>query len=173
MSTRKMVLGWDLDTRNLTIHLMARHHQRLLDILNDIPWTRKRISVNTWHKVLGELHSMSLALPGSRGLYSALQVRFKSDKKCIRLTTMVHDFLDDFRWIAATLHSCPTRIYEVVPTSPVIVCSTDASGLGMGGSYFIPKPWSTPQWPDYQPYLWHQPYKQWIQDALVTFTNPQ
>ena len=116
---------------------------------------------------------MPLALPGSRGLHSALQVRFKSGKKRIRLTTMVHDFLDNFRWIAATLHNCPTQIYKVVPTSPVTVGSTDASGLGMGGTYFLPTPWSTPHWPDYQPYLWCHPYEQWIQDALVTFTNPQ
>ena len=64
MSTKKMVLGWDIDIQGLTMHLTKRCHQHLLDILNDIPWTRKSISVNTWHKVLGELQSMSLALPG-------------------------------------------------------------------------------------------------------------
>ena len=85
---------------------------------------------------------------------------------------MVHDFLDDFWWIAGTLHDCPTHIHKVVPTSPVIVGSTNASGLGMGGAYFIPAPWSTPERPDYHPYLWHQPYKQWTQDALLTFSKP-
>ena len=84
---------------------------------------------------------------------------------------MLHDFLDDFWWIAGALHNCPTSIYEVVPTSPVIVGSTDALGLGMGGTYFIPTPWLTPERPDYCPYLWHQPHKQWTQDALITFTN--
>ena len=116
---------------------------------------------------------MSLALPRSRGLCSALQVCFKSDKKQICLTTVVNDFLDDFWWIAVTLHNCLTCVYEVAPTSPVIVDSTDAPGLGMGGTYFVPTPWSIPQRPDYHPCLWRQPYKQWIQDTLITFTNPQ
>ena len=173
MSTKKMVLGWDIDTKNLAIHLTERHHQCLLDVLNNIPQTRKHISVNMWHKVLGELRSMSLALPGSRGLCNAPQVCFKSNKKCIHLTTMVHNFLDIFWWIAGTLHTHPTYICKVVPASPVIVGSTDASGLGMGGTYFIPTSWSTPHPPNYCVYLWHQPYKQWTQDALITFTNPQ
>ena len=116
---------------------------------------------------------MSLALPGSKELYSALQICFKSDKKHICLTTMVHNFLDNFWRITRTLHNCPTRVYVVVPTSPAMVGSTDGSGLGMSGTYFIPTPWLTPERPDYYPYLWRQPYKQWIPDALLTFTNPQ
>ena len=151
-STRKTVLGWDINTCQLTIHLTKRHHQHLLDILNDILWTQKRISVDTWHKVLGEVQSMLLALPGSRGLYSTLQVHFKSDKKHIHLTTMVHDFLDNFWWITRSLHNRPTCVYEVVPASPMIVASTDALGLGMGGTYFIPTPWSTTERPNYYPY---------------------
>ena len=45
------------------------------------------------------------------------------------------------------------RASEVVPTSPLIVGFTDASGLGMGGTYFIPTPWLTPEKPNYYPYL--------------------
>ena len=64
-------------------HLTKRHHQRLLDILNNIPWTWKWILVNTWHKALGELQSMSLALPGSWGLCSALhQVQQEMHPSC-------------------------------------------------------------------------------------------
>ena len=59
MSTKKTVLGWELNTRTLTIHLTAQHHQHLLDILNDLPWTQKRISVNAWQKVLRELCCLS------------------------------------------------------------------------------------------------------------------
>ena len=73
MSTKKMVPDWDIDTQKLTARLTERHHQCLLDILNAIPWTQKHVSINTWHKALGELRSMSLALPGSGGLCSALQ----------------------------------------------------------------------------------------------------
>ena len=111
-----MVLGWDVDTCQLAVHLTKRRHQHLLDILNDIPRTLKRISVNTWHKaLLAELKSR-------RGLCSASQVCFKSAKKRIRSTMMVHNFLDDFWWIAKTDTVVPHEsICEVVPTSPVMV----------------------------------------------------
>ena len=46
MSTKKTVPGWEIDTRTLTVHLTARHHQRLLDILNNLPRTQKLMSVN-------------------------------------------------------------------------------------------------------------------------------
>jgi hypothetical protein len=172
MTTQKTILGWEFDSVNMTIHLSKRRQKRLHDILADLPKAKKRVSVKTWHKVLGELRSMTLALPGSRGLYSALQVRFKTDKKRIRLTRMVHDFLDDFRWIAATLEARPTRIYETVPTSPQIVGTTDASGIGMGGVFFVPTPWSTPQFPDYFPFLWRAEFPDEIRQRLITHNNP-
>ena len=172
MSTKKTILGWEFDTVNMTIHLSKRRRQRLQDILAELPHDKKRVSIKTWHKVLGELRSMTLALPGSRGLYSALQVRFKADKKRIRLTRMVHDFLDDFRWIAQTLDSRPTRIYETVPTAPQIVGTTDALGIGMGGVFFVPTPWSTPRFPDYYPYLWRAEFPIEIQQRLLTYENP-
>jgi len=173
MDTKKTILGWEFDTVEMTIHLSARRRQRLHDILAELPRTRKRMPIKAWHKVLGELRSMSLALPGSRGLFSALQVRFKTDQTRIRLTRMVHDFLDDFRYVASTLDDRPTRIYEVVPTSPHIVGTTDASGIGMGGVFFLPAPWATPNHPDYFPYMWRSEFPPSVQQQLLTFDNPK
>ena len=172
MATKKTILGWDFDTVHMTVHLSTRRLQRLHDILEELPATRKRLSIKTWHKVLGELRSMAMALPGCRGLFSALQVRFREDKKRIRLTKMVHDFLEDFRWIASTLDTRPTRIYELVPTSPHIIGTTDASGVGMGGTFFIPTPWSTPLNPDYYPFVWRATFPDTIQQRLITLDNP-
>jgi hypothetical protein len=44
----------------------------------------------------------------------------------------VFDQLDDFRWLASTLTSRPTRWGEVVDFHPVYHGAVDASGVGMG-----------------------------------------
>ena len=120
------------NTTNLTMCLTEQRHQGLLDILSNIPKTQKCVSVNTQHKVLGELQSMSLALLGSGLSCSALHVQFKSDKKCVCLTNVVHNFPDNFWWMADTPHNCPAWICELAPTSPIAVSSTEACGVGMG-----------------------------------------
>ena len=53
--TRKVVLGWIIDTVQATIELPPRRLQRLQDILVSLPRTKKRIAVRQWHKILGEL----------------------------------------------------------------------------------------------------------------------
>jgi hypothetical protein len=97
-STRKAVLGWVLDTIEKTLELPAHRIDRLQEILDSILPSHKRVSVQKWHMVLGELRSMSLALPGTRGLFSVLQeaLRHKSHNgKRLRLRRPVRDFLDE------------------------------------------------------------------------------
>jgi hypothetical protein len=173
MCTTKEILGWVIDSCNMTIHLKPRRLARLREILDAFPRTRKRASIKTWQKVLGELRSMAAALPGSKGLFSALQYRFKKDAKRIRLTTMVHDFLDDFRYITQHLATRPMRIYELVPGDPSVIGATDASGLGMGGVFFVPTPQSTPDAPAYHSYLWRLAFPESVRQQLLTETNPE
>jgi hypothetical protein len=71
--TRKLILGWILDTLRMTIEMPQRRVDRLREILDSIPPDQKRTTIKKWHKLLGELRSMSLALPGARGLFSMLQ----------------------------------------------------------------------------------------------------
>ena len=81
-------------------------------ILASIPRSQKRVSVLKWQSVLGELRSMSIAIPGSRGLFSLLQevLRYHEPNSRIRLSRGVHDCLDDFRWLADDLASRLTRL---------------------------------------------------------------
>jgi hypothetical protein len=72
-STIELVLGWILDTESFAIHLPPHHVERLWEILDEIPPTQHQISIKKWHKVLGELCSMSLALPGLRNIFSTRQ----------------------------------------------------------------------------------------------------
>ena len=79
---------------------------------------------------------MSIAIPGSRGLFCLLQdaLRHHEPASLIRLFLGVHDRLNDFRWLADDLASRPTRLYEVVPRPhPELLGAQDACGIGMGG----------------------------------------
>ena len=51
--TCKTVLGWVIDTVQMTIELPEHRVQRLGEILVSIPSTQKRIGVKKWHKILG------------------------------------------------------------------------------------------------------------------------
>eukprot|EP00980_Cylindrotheca_fusiformis_P013602 scaffold3499_cov103-Cylindrotheca_fusiformis.AAC.1 len=128
-STCKKVLGWIIDTVAQTITLPERRLHRLAELLGSIPPTQRRLSLEKWYKLLGELRSMSIALPGSRGLFSHLQAALKTRERNtrLRLTPGFHAALDDFRWIHQHLSERPTRLQELVPTTPSVVGTHDAS----------------------------------------------
>jgi hypothetical protein len=176
-ATRKLILGWIIDTIQMTLELPPHRKERLQAILDDIPSTQRRISVKKWQQVLGEIRSMAIAIPGSRGLFSLLQeaLRHQTDGR-IRLSKGVHDTLDDFRWLAADLASRPTRLYEIVPQpDPELLGAQDACGVGMGGVWF-PTTTNLHERNDtncHGPLLWRAPFDKDISADLVTYANPQ
>jgi hypothetical protein len=150
-STRHIILGWLVDTVRLTIELPPHRVERLLAILASIAPTQKRIQVVKWHKLLGELRSMLLGLPGAKGLFSVLQetLRHQTDNR-VRLSRAVHAFLNDFRWLAQDLTSRPTRLAEILPQEPAAVGAVDAAGAGMGGVWYV-EPETPIRLSDHQP----------------------
>jgi hypothetical protein len=173
-STVKLVLGWIIDTVNLTIQLPPHRVERLWEILNSIPRDQKRTSVKKWHKVLGELRSMSIALPGSRHMFGRLQNALSlKDGGRVALKKGVHQALDDFRWLAQDLEERPTRIAELVPLSPIAEGHHDASGAGAGGVWF-PGQQANPRlgYEPNVPILWRLQWPQFITDAIVSSDNP-
>jgi hypothetical protein len=131
-ATLKAVLRWVLDTVEKTLELPAHRIERLQEILDSILPSHKLVSVQKWHNVLGELRSMSLALPGTRGLLLILQEALQhriSDGKRLRLRRPVHDFLDNFRWITKEVGSRPTSIDEIIAQPPATFGATDSSGI--------------------------------------------
>jgi hypothetical protein len=186
--TRKTILGFVVDTISMTLELPARRQQRLSDILAQILPSQKRLSLRTWHQLLGELRSMAIAIPGARGLFSALQAAIHSKAHGrLRLTPSFHSAIDDFRWLEYSLRSRPTRLYELVPAQPSLIGSHDASGLGAGGVWF-PSPGTTPRNVVVQilrdsslvtqplsstsPVLWRLPFPDNVHRDLVSFSNP-
>ena len=171
--TIKNVLGWIIDTVAMTIHLPQHRAERLAEILSSIPITQKRTSVKKWHKVLGELRSMALALPGARHLFSHMQHALSNKIKArVMLNKGVHDALEDFRWILADLKRRPTRIAELVPLLASAEGHHDASGKGAGGVWFPAKHLVPRVGYKNQPVLWRLKWPQHIIDQLVTTENP-
>ena len=94
--TLKVILGWLIDSINQTIQLPKHRSDRLVAILESLDG-RKRVCTSEWHKVIGELRSMALAVPGARGLFSALQTGFqqKEAKHRVRIDRNMRIQLDD------------------------------------------------------------------------------
>ena len=140
-----MMLGWIIDTVSMTMHLLPHRAKRLAEILASIPVTQKRTSVRKWHKVLGELRSMSLALPGARHMFSHMQHALQTKLKTrVSLRKGVHDALNDFRWMLKNIQERPTRIAELVPLLSSAEGHHDASAAGAGGIWF-PAPHLAPR----------------------------
>jgi hypothetical protein len=173
--TTHTILGWDVDTRKKTIALPQHRIDRLYEILDSIPPHQKRIGVTKWHKVLGELRSMSIALPGSRGLFSHLQAALnRRVGHRVPLTMEVHQALADFRWIVNNIAERPTRIAELVPLLPSALGYHDASGMGAGGVWF-PAGHLVPRSKQgtLQPLLWRYQWPAEITQRLITSDNPR
>ena len=186
--TRKKILGMIIDTVSMTLELPPRRQQRLSALLDSIHPRQKRLSLNAWHRLLGELRSMSIALPGARGLFSAMQAAIRTHASGrLRLDRGFHDAIEDFRWLSDSMRDRPTRLQELVPTQPTLLGAHDASGRGAGGVWF-PSPEAVcrdvtthtlrqgalirqsidPR----APVLWRVPFDSTIQDRLISFANP-
>ncbi|KAL3817629.1 hypothetical protein ACHAXA_011717 [Cyclostephanos tholiformis] len=172
--TIKQVLGWIIDLVDMTIALPPHHAAHLLEVLDSFPPTQKRTSPTQWHAALGELRSMALALPGARNIFSLMQNALSTQSKNrIALGKGVHDALNDFHWMQASISSQPTRIAELVPLPPVAAGHHDASGKGAGGIWFqgtqlTPRVGYTSSFP----LVWQHEWPPHITSRLVTDTNP-
>ena len=172
--TLKLILGWIIDTINMTIQLPQHRVDRLAEILNSIPATQRRTSVKKWYSILGELRSMALALPGSRNIFSTMQHALTNKAKGrIALKKEVHNALEDFRWMHNNIATRPTRIAELIPLLPAAEGHHDASGIGAGGVWFlgdniIPREGYVRE----KPILWRYKWPQYIVDRLITDHNP-
>ena len=182
--TCKTILGWILDTQSMTLSLPPRRMTRLAKILASIPLTQKRTTINRWHQILGELRSMSLAIPGSRGLFSHMQEALRHreghphrGKPRLSLHAGVHDALQHFRLLHHDLTRRPTRLYELVPLPPTVIGAHDASGRGMGGVLLpgptaISRSWDNHEPSGSHPVIWRATFPPDITASLVSWENP-
>jgi len=71
-STRKQLLGWDIDTITMSLTLPAHRFASLTSLLDSI-LAKKRVSRRTWRRLLGSLRSTTPAIYGATHLFSILQ----------------------------------------------------------------------------------------------------
>jgi hypothetical protein len=119
-SAQKLVLGWVLDTIRMSLELLGCHIDHLRELLDSIPPEQNRTTMKKGHKLLGGLHSMAVALPGAKGLFSLLQeaLRHQADWQ-IWLNSGIHDCLKEFL-MAVYRHSglpyLPIQNCAAIPT---------------------------------------------------------
>jgi hypothetical protein len=170
-ATHKIILGWLMDTCATTVHLPPRRVVCLFELLDSISPKQRRTMVNKWQKLMGELHSMVLAIPGGKGLFSVLQEAPRS--KCaqgtrVKLSSVVYLVLADFRWLAEDLIRRPKHIAEITPKEkPDTLGAQDDAVMGMGGVHFDPQLNGL-----IQAILWRCPFPEAVQQRRVTFDNP-
>jgi hypothetical protein len=139
------MLSWIIDTVAETVELPDHRTKRFSSLLNELLALRC-ISIKRWKKVLGELRSMVLAIPGGRCLFSTLYVALgdpSSDSR-IKINRPIRDALLDLQSLAQDLSGRHTCIGELVDTLPVAYSTADACGTGMGCTWLSPDPNFTP-----------------------------
>ena len=186
-STCQTMLKWIVDSVNMTVTLPPYCVARLKEIIVSISCTQHRVGVDKWHRVLGKLCSMALALPGAKGFFSQMQEDLCHVKgKRVTLSTGVHEALSDFKWLAEDVANRPTRMYELVPLRPTVDGYHNSSGYMCRGVVlpgptsiprkFPPQPSDTrlsPNTNGAHPIVLHVPFPKDIVDSLVSWTNPQ
>ena len=132
----KFILGWIVNTASITIALLEYRVDKLVEIISSIPITQKHASVKKWHKILGDLRIMCLALPASYHLFCRMQNSLSTVTKTRKaINKGVHQYLNDFRWMHSNISIRPTRISELIPLIPQAIGYHDACGSqGAGGA---------------------------------------
>jgi hypothetical protein len=166
-STQKRILGWDIDTHAMTLHLPL-HRQEKITAIVDTTQRAKYISRKKWQRLLGELHSVVPAVHSGKYLFSALHhLLTQSNERRLRITALARDALREWTLVLRQLSHIPVPIADLVPQAPHFLAATDASKLGMGG-FWIP----TNLISDDTPYCWRHPWDGNIQSRLLSADNP-
>ena len=167
-STTGIVLGWLLDTVQGTLQLPAHRVARLATILHDA-LDRTSVSSKQWHRILGELRSMLFAIPGGEGLFSPLQLALQRGRPTATVTICPNTrrCLQEWMLLADSLACRPTAITDLVPCPPHYIGACDASRDGMGGVW-LPTSLAHAS----TPFVWRCKFPPAVQEALVSFDNP-
>jgi len=160
-STKKRLLGWDIDTHMMTLTLPQHRLETLIDHISSF-LPKKRTSRRQWQRLLGTLRSTTPALYGAEHLFSLLQhVLTDQLRPRLRLSSLIKESLEDWLRLAQTAVEHPVPLHTLVPRKPTILSATDASGMGMGGFWLSPT----------QRCLWRAPFPTSVRQELITATN--
>ena len=171
----------------MTLYLLPHRENLFKEILDRIPTIQKRIVIDNWHQILGEICSVVLALPCALGLFNNMQEALRHmEGKMVALNRCIHLALEDFRWIAEDLSKRPTRLYELGPLQPTLNGYQDVSGY-MCGWEVLPGTTAVPWTHQPQPsaaatslvpagahiIVWRGHFTTNITAQLVSWSNPE
>jgi hypothetical protein len=167
-STHKRLLGWDIDTHRMTIHLPPHRADRLRHLLTNT-LNSAYTTMRKWQRLLGELHSMVPALHSAKYLLSILH-RLLTNKpgRRHRITSLTRHALQDWVTLLNNISRHPVPIMHLIPHAPHFYAATDASKDGMGGFSF-PTILSN----NAPPVAWRYKWSESIPRRLVSTDNPQ
>ena len=156
-STCQVLLGWVIDMVNITLSLPPRQENRFKEILAGIPCSQKRIGMDKWYRVLGNIFPVDISLPGARGIFSHMQEAIlHMNGKQVALTRGVHQALAEFQWLVEYLGRRPTQLYEFVSLQTTLDVYHNASGYMCGGAVLLGST-AVPRLPKSIPALWPHP----------------
>ena len=132
----------------MTAHLLPlspRQQEKVSAALAAVPRKARTTPLRKWHKLLGLLQSITLAVAGLRGMSTRVKHDLKrAAGRHVKLTVDVYDELNAWRKLVSSLAIRPTHFHELETFSPTWIGTTDVSGSGMGrvcqypeGQYFV------------------------------------
>jgi hypothetical protein len=167
LSTQKRILGWDVNTESMTVHLPSHRADRLRELLHTFA-DKRYASRRKWQSLLGELRSMAMAIHSAKYLFCILQHGLtQNSARRFRLSSLIKYALRDWQQLVTELHQRPVPITMLVPHAPHYWAAVDASARGMGGLWL-----PTTLTVDRQPYIWRHKFPASITNRLVSFQNP-
>ena len=133
-ATQKILLGWVIDSVRGTIPLPQHRVPHLTTMLQEVE-VQRQVSKKRWSKLLGELRSMMLVIPGAEGMFRHIQAALvnSGSSNRIKVDRSTRDELRDLKWLAAHSTTWPMAIAVVVPHPPSTWQATAAAKAGMGG----------------------------------------
>ena len=93
---RKVLLGWVIDLVRQTLELPPHRKSELASIFKSL-CSARRVSHKRFERILGKLRFVSVAIPGSAGIFSALQLALnKAQDGQIKVTKSLKDHIFAF-----------------------------------------------------------------------------
>jgi hypothetical protein len=166
-SSTKRILGWDLDTSTMNLHLPPARLQQLQTLL-EATLCKRRTSKCKYQQLLGTLRSSAPSLYGANNLFLSLQYALREcTKNRVKITPLVRQMLHDWILLATEANKCPVPLHTADPRAPHLLGATNASKFGMGGC------WTAMTIDGHTSnYLWCTPFPSIIQENLVSSHNP-
>ena len=139
LDNSEKIIVWFVNTVAMTASLTPQRQLLAIDLLTTM-FSFHHASVQEWHKLMGDLRSMYLSIPVSRGCLSLLQHALNPGSQHITINAPIKDQLKDFLRLAQDDENRPTHIGGggVVPTPPTYYGAANAAKSVMGWMWFPP-----------------------------------